>query len=128
MNDYSDIINTKYPFRLNHLRMSREHRASQFAPFAALKGYSESIDGANKDAFQTILLDEEFIQEINNKLIVIAENIKNKPLVKITYLKNEEYITQEKRIKKIEQNTLFTIDNEKIEIKDIINIDEKSNK
>jgi len=45
MNDYSDIINTKWPKEANpkHPRMPLKDRAKIFLPFAALKGYNEAI-------------------------------------------------------------------------------------
>ena len=43
MKDYSDIINLDHYISNKHPRMSEEERAAQFAPFAALTGYEESI-------------------------------------------------------------------------------------
>ena len=40
---YSDIIDMPRP-ELKHGRMSMEVRAAQFAPFAALTGYHESVE------------------------------------------------------------------------------------
>ena len=41
--DYSDIINLPHHDSPKHPRMSRESRAAQFMPFAALTGYEEAI-------------------------------------------------------------------------------------
>ena len=41
MNKYDDIINLPHYELKNHKRMSMESRAAQFAPFAALTGYSD---------------------------------------------------------------------------------------
>ena len=44
MNDnYDDIINLPHPVSKNHPQMPMASRAAQFAPFAALTGYSEAI-------------------------------------------------------------------------------------
>ena len=43
---YGDIINLPHPLSKNHPRLSKEQRAAQFAPFAALTGYDQVIDGA----------------------------------------------------------------------------------
>lgn len=46
MNDkqkYDDIINLEHHVSTKHEQMSLENRAAQFAPFAALDGYSEAI-------------------------------------------------------------------------------------
>ncbi|MBR3537943.1 MAG: hypothetical protein IKN79_02585 [Eubacterium sp.] len=43
---YGDIIHLPHPISRKHPRMSREQRAAQFAPFAALTGYDQVIDDA----------------------------------------------------------------------------------
>ena len=51
---YKDIIDLERPKHINdafsakHPSMKREDRAKIFAPFAALKGYEESIDAATE--------------------------------------------------------------------------------
>jgi hypothetical protein len=46
---YGDIIDMPHPTSRKHPRMPRENRAAQFAPFAALAGYAESIDQAARE-------------------------------------------------------------------------------
>ena len=48
-NHYEDIMSLPYPFPTNRKRMSLAERASQFAPFAALSGFSEAITSAAKE-------------------------------------------------------------------------------
>lgn len=43
-NKYDDIINLEHHVSKKHIPMSRKNRAAQFAPFAALNGYEESIE------------------------------------------------------------------------------------
>ena len=43
-NDYSDIIDLPHHTSMKHPRMAAEMRAAQFAPFAALTGYEETIE------------------------------------------------------------------------------------
>ena len=43
MNDYSDILKREHPTSRRHPRMSRQDRAAQFAPFAALTGFEDLI-------------------------------------------------------------------------------------
>ena len=43
---YEDMLDMPHPVSKKHPRMSMEDRAAQFAPFAALTGYEEAIDGA----------------------------------------------------------------------------------
>ena len=44
MEDYSDIIDLPHHTSMKHPRMAAEMRAAQFAPFAALTGYEETIE------------------------------------------------------------------------------------
>ena len=44
MGNYDDIINMPHHVSKHHPQMSMWKRAAQFAPFAALSGYKESID------------------------------------------------------------------------------------
>jgi hypothetical protein len=43
---YEDILSLPYPFPTRRKRMSLTERAAQFAPFAALSGFSDSITEA----------------------------------------------------------------------------------
>lgn len=49
MEDYSDIINMPHHVSKRHPQMSMMQRAAQFAPFAALTGYSDAIKEAEKE-------------------------------------------------------------------------------
>lgn len=44
---YEDILSLPYPFLIRRKRMSLTERAAQFAPFAALSGFSEAITAAD---------------------------------------------------------------------------------
>ena len=46
---YDDIINLPHPISKKHPRMDEINRAAQFAPFAALTGYKETIEKINHD-------------------------------------------------------------------------------
>lgn len=48
MGEYDDIINLPHPEPKNHVRMPIRKRAAQFAPFAALSGYKEAIEEAQR--------------------------------------------------------------------------------
>lgn len=47
---YNDIINLPHHTSAKHPRMSREQRAAQFSPFAALTGHDEAIHQAELHA------------------------------------------------------------------------------
>ena len=50
-NSYQSILYTSYPIPLLRKRMSKESRAAQFAPFAALKVYGEMLEEDNPSPF-----------------------------------------------------------------------------
>lgn len=60
-NNNEDIINLPHHVSMRHPKMSMFNRAAQFAPFAALTGYSDSIDDATAQNNQ--LTDETYIDE-----------------------------------------------------------------
>ena len=49
MDNYDDIINLPHHVSKRHPQMSIKQRAAQFAPFAALTGYEEAIQDANRE-------------------------------------------------------------------------------
>ena len=55
--DYSDIIDLPVhePDPYKHPRMSREARAAQFAPFAALTGFEQVVDDAAEDVMNKVI-------------------------------------------------------------------------
>ena len=48
MTEYEDIIHLQRPVSRKHPPMAREHRAAQFAPFAALSGFEDRIRETRK--------------------------------------------------------------------------------
>ena len=48
MTGYEDIIHLAHHVSVRHPQMSREDRAAQFAPFAALTGHKDAIRGDRK--------------------------------------------------------------------------------
>lgn len=88
--DYFDIISRQHPTSKKHTRMSNKNRAAQFAPFAALTGYEESIEETARLTDSRIELGEDEIKEINAKLNFIQEHIKERPKVTITYFQPDE--------------------------------------
>lgn len=135
MDNYSDIINLEHYELKNHERMSRYNRASQFAPFAALTGYSEQVMEVARitNERKEITVEEEL--ELNQKLNIIVNNIKNRPFVKIKYFKKDlykdggEYIIKEGNVKRIDLINKFIkfTDNMIIYFIDIIDINYEDN-
>lgn len=128
---YSDIINLPHHDSKTRSRMSIEARSAQFAPFAALTGYKEKINETSRVTFDKKELSEWENDVINNKLKFINDNIKNKPLISITYYVNDEYksggdyYTYSGYIKRIDLDNMVIIfdDKKKISINDIIDIE-----
>jgi hypothetical protein len=85
------------------------NRAAQFAPFAALTGYEESIEETARLTDRRIELSEYEIEELNTKLNFIQEHIKERPEVTITYFQPDErkdggkYLTVTGRIRWIDE-------------------------
>ena len=130
INDYSDIINYKYLGPKKHVHMSLYNRASQFQPFAALTGYDEAIKNSVIIPNKKIILNEEEATIINDKLLIIDNNLNNNLSVSITYFiydndkKNGKYETINGTVRYIDKvnNLLILKDKTKINIDDIIDI------
>ena len=105
MSKYDDIINLEHYELKYHTKMSMESRAAQFAPFAALTGYSEEIK-----------------EHINERLKVsVIYFIKDNKKKGGKYI---EYIGVVRRIDLVNKIIVF-IDGKKINIKDILDINIK---
>ena len=130
MKNYDDIINLSHHVSIKYNKMSRQARAAQFAPFAALTGYDDAIKETTRYTYNKVDLDEESKRVINEKLQVLAINIQNKPKAIFTYFikdkkkKGGSYITVGGNIYKIDliNNLIILTNKEKIIINDIIDI------
>ena len=106
------------------------NRAAQFAPFAALTGYEESIEETARLTDRRIELSEYEIEELNAKLNFIQEHIKEHPEVTITYFQPDErkkggaYITVTGKVRRIDEgnNVLIFVGEQEIEINFIADI------
>ena len=130
---YDDVINRQHPTSKKHPRMSGMNRAAQFAPFAALTGYEESIKETARLTDRRIELSEYEIAEINEKLNFIQEHIKERPEVTITYFQPDErkeggaYVTVIGKVRRIDEvNEVIIFEDERIVwVESMINIDTK---
>lgn len=82
-NKYDDIINLPPPISKKHPRMSRENRAAQFSPFAALTGYDSAINEKGRLTENKRQLSEDEKTVISEKLRMISECLPAR--VEITY-------------------------------------------
>ena len=121
---YADMIYLQRPAS-KRIRMDIEHRAKQFAPFAALKGFEESVRKKEIIYEKKKILSEEKKCEIDMKLRMIAYGMK----LQVTYFKEISEVSGKGQYKTIDGNVEFydptiylRIDNDEIDIKDISDI------
>ncbi len=84
---YADIIHLDRPVSKKHPPMSRENRAAQFAPFAALTGYDDAVEETARRTTSKPSLTEERIAMLDRKLAYIAQRLEDEPFVSVTYFK-----------------------------------------
>ena len=130
MSDYDDIINLPHHQSKNHPHMSMHDRAAQFAPFAALTGYDDAIKEARRLTDSKPELDENQLEELDQKLADLMTRIEEHPKVTITYFEPDdnkdggEYIAYDGRLSKIDyvRKALICEDNKTISLSDILKI------
>ena len=72
---YDDIIDLPHHVSKVHPQMSRENRAAQFSPFAALTGYEEAVKEMGRLTDRRMILDEYEKEEIDRKLRILKEHM-----------------------------------------------------
>lgn len=83
--NYDDIIDLSCPTSERHPRMSRQARAAQFAPFAALTGYNEAILEAARLTERERELGEDMEERLNRWQRMLAAIVDSTPRVKVIY-------------------------------------------
>ena len=130
MSKYDEIINIPHFDPVNHKRMSMVERSAQFSPFAALTGYSESVKETARLTKNKKELSEDMKYEIDMKLQLIEDYIKEKPEVSVIYFVKDkkksggdykEYTGKIRRIDKVNGKIVF-MDKIIIDLNDIIDI------
>lgn len=84
---YADIIHLDRPVSKKYPPMSRENRAAQFAPFAALTGYDDAVRETARQTSSRPDLTEDRIAMLDRKLALIVERLEDEPFVSVTYFK-----------------------------------------
>ena len=69
IDNYEDIIDLEHFVSKDRRHMSNYERAAQFAPFAALTGYSQSINEAGRLTDDFIQLGENSSNDLNIKFM-----------------------------------------------------------
>ncbi len=127
---YSDIIDLPRPNSKRRPQMPVENRAAQFAPFAALTGHEEAVKETARLTEKRIELDQYMKDELNRRLQILIQDIRNQPKVRISYFQGDEkkeggrYIKLIGRVKKIDpyRRIILMEDNKIIPMEDIIEL------
>ncbi len=82
---YDDILHHPRPEPIGRQPMSRRTRAAQFAPFAALPGFDETIRETARLTRQETFLDEDERERIDRQLRFLREHLDQAPPVELTY-------------------------------------------
>ena len=100
-------------------KMSREERAKQFMPFAALKGYEDALREKEKIRVEKIILTEERMEELNWKL----NQVKQKDMITVIYYDKGEYLKITGVLSMLDQNArVLNVVNQKIPFDSIYDI------
>lgn len=127
---YDAILELPHHVSKTHRQMSRQDRAAQFAPFAALSGYDSAIRETARLTDDRIELGEELLLELNTRLQMLSERIQEAPIVSITYFTPDKqksggaYLTASGVVRRINDfdRTILLDDGTRIKIDDIVNI------
>ena len=122
---YDDIINLPHPTSKKHQRMSRQNRAAQFSPFAALTGYDAEIREMARQTEKKKQLSEDQWDMLNEKIMELLK-LPHKPVRAVvtyfvpdpkkeggTYRKKDCYIdkiSMEKRVLLLENKEKIFFD------------------
>lgn len=131
--EYDDIINLEHPTSKVHPRMSKEARAAQFAPFAALTGHDAAIKEVSRLTENEKIIDENMKCILDETLTHILENIQAHPKVTIHYFVPDSkktggsYQIKTGQVKKVDHfyECIVFMDGTKIPLKDIFKMEEE---
>ena len=87
---YDDIIDHPHHVSRSHPRMPLSDRAFQFAPFAALSGYADTIRETQRLTERKIKLNEGTIEMLNRRYRRLMDTLDSRPTVSITYFRPDE--------------------------------------
>ena len=100
-------------------KMTRENRAKQFMPFAALKGYEEALAEKERIVVEKIELTDESKDELDRKLHILKKN----DIAEIVYYNNDEYLKITGMVSRIDLDAkIIRIVNTKISFDDLYDI------
>lgn len=101
-------------------RMSREERAKQFMPFAALKGYPDALRRMEKVVVPKMELSEEYQEDLSHRL----RQIKKNDIITVVYFYKNEYLKKTGMVARIDETArILRVVNTKIPFDDIYDIE-----
>ncbi len=132
---YKAIINLPHYQSKKRPHMSLYDRAAQFGSFEALTGHSEAISETARLTDKKLELNDEQINDLNNKVNIICDSILSKPKAEITYFIPDSkksggmYVAEILNIRKVDlaHKTLTATNGRVINIEDVemIKLEEK---
>ena len=104
---------------MNRPKMTREDRAKQFMPFAALKGYPEALEKKEKIVVPKVEVSEEYAQMLDQKLKKVTKN----DIITVVYFSDGEYLKKTGMVSRIDETArILKVVNTKILFDDIYDI------
>lgn len=104
--NYDDILPLPHPTSKTHPRMSRQDRAAQFSPFAALTGYEAVVKETARLTDERPMLTEDEVAELDTRLRLAMELDAE---VTVTWFRPDDrksggrYISTTSRVKKTDE-------------------------
>lgn len=101
-------------------KMSREDRAKQFMPFAALKGYEDALREKEKIVVEKIELSEERKAELDFRLRQVQRN----DMITVVYFHEDEYLKVTGMVSRIDTDArILKVVNTRIEFDDLYDLE-----
>lgn len=105
----------------SRMKMTKEERAKQFMPFAALKGYPEALRRKEKIVVSRMELSDEYKEMLDRKLRQVQKN----DMITVTYFCKNEYLKQTGMVSRIDETArILQVVNTKISFEDIYEIEQ----
>lgn len=96
---YEDIVNLPYPQPTDRPRMDATHRAAQFSPFAALRGYEDAVKETARYTEEAVELAEDEKLRLDAVLRQLQALLAEEPRAEVVYFRPDdrksggEYVT-----------------------------------
>lgn len=102
------------------VKMSREQRAKQFMPFAALKGLPEALAEKERIVVSKVELSEEMAAELDRKMHLLEKG----KVATVVYFAQDEYLKKTGMVARVDASArILQIVNEKISFDDILDVE-----